>query len=40
MIKDIRISEDDSDSYTTDYRYDYNADNYPRNVQIYRDGEL
>lgn len=28
------------ESYSTELKFDYNSDNYPRNVQIFEDGEL
>ena len=28
------------ESYSTELKFDYNSDNYPRNVQIFGDGEL
>tara|TARA_X000000950_G_C13781606_1_gene605353 strand:+ start:259 stop:1104 length:846 start_codon:yes stop_codon:yes gene_type:complete len=28
------------ESYSTELKFDYNSDNYPRNVQIFADGEL
>lgn len=31
---------DYDESYSTDFTYDYNSDNYPRNVQIFEDGEV
>ena len=31
---------DYDESYSTEFTYDYNSDNYPRNVQIFEDGEV